>query len=99
MNSSIFTSSASWSSRRTGRSPERTQTTLSIRRGAKNSTRSSRKSRQFRSDEFLDIYKLGVMVIPTNRPVARKDANDSVYKTRREKFDAVIKEITTIQIG
>ncbi|HEX4119492.1 MAG TPA: preprotein translocase subunit SecA [Verrucomicrobiae bacterium] len=48
------------------------------------------------ADEFLDIYKLGVMVIPTNRPVARKDANDSVYKTRREKFDAVIKEITTI---
>jgi preprotein translocase subunit SecA len=46
--------------------------------------------------EFLDIYKLGVMVIPTNRPVARKDANDSVYKTRREKFNAVIKEITTI---
>ena len=46
--------------------------------------------------EFLDIYKLGVMVIPTNKPVARKDANDSVYKTRREKFNAVIKEITTI---
>jgi preprotein translocase subunit SecA len=46
--------------------------------------------------EFLDIYKLGVMVIPTNKPVARRDANDSVYKTRREKFDAVIREITTI---
>jgi preprotein translocase subunit SecA len=46
--------------------------------------------------EFLDIYKLGVMVVPTNKPVARKDANDSVYKTRREKFNAVIKEITTI---
>ena len=46
--------------------------------------------------EFLDIYKLGVMVIPTNKPVARKDANDSVYKTKREKFNAVIKEITTI---
>jgi preprotein translocase subunit SecA len=46
--------------------------------------------------EFNDIYKLGVMVVPTNRPVARKDANDSVYKTRREKFNAVIKEITTI---
>ena len=36
------------------------------------------------------------MVIPTNRPVARKDANDSVYKTKREKFNAVINEITTI---
>jgi len=47
------------------------------------------------AQEFLDIYKLGVMVIPTNRPVARKDANDSVYKTKREKFNAVIKEITT----
>src|SRR5665213_2119124 len=46
--------------------------------------------------EFLDIYKLNVMVIPTNRPVARKDSNDSVYKTRREKFNAVLKEITTI---
>jgi preprotein translocase subunit SecA len=46
--------------------------------------------------EFLDIYKLGVMVIPTNRVVARKDANDSVYKTKREKFNAVINEITTI---
>jgi preprotein translocase subunit SecA len=44
--------------------------------------------------EFLDIYKLGVLVIPTNKPVARKDANDSVYKTRREKFNAVLKEIT-----
>ncbi|MGZ4963042.1 MAG: preprotein translocase subunit SecA [Limisphaerales bacterium] len=46
--------------------------------------------------EFFDIYKLGVLVIPTNRPVARKDKNDSVYKTRREKFNAVIKEITEI---
>jgi preprotein translocase subunit SecA len=48
------------------------------------------------ASEFLDIYKLGVMVIPTNMPVARKDANDSVYKTKREKFNAVIKEITAI---
>ena len=46
--------------------------------------------------EFLDIYKLGVMVIPTNKPVARQDANDSVYKTKREKFNAVINEITSI---
>jgi preprotein translocase subunit SecA len=46
--------------------------------------------------EFFDIYKLGVLVIPTNRPVARKDANDSVYKTKREKFGAVLKEITAI---
>jgi preprotein translocase subunit SecA len=46
--------------------------------------------------EFFDIYKLGVLVIPTNRPVARKDGNDSVYKTRREKYNAVLNEIKTI---
>jgi preprotein translocase subunit SecA len=43
--------------------------------------------------EFFDIYKLGVMTIPTNRPNIRKDGHDSVYKTRREKFNAVVKEI------
>jgi len=48
------------------------------------------------ASEFLDIYKLGVLVIPTNRPVARKDANDSVYKTKREKYNAVLKEIKDI---
>ena len=46
--------------------------------------------------EFLDIYKLGVLVIPTNRPIARKDAHDTVYKTRREKYNAVIDEIKQI---
>jgi preprotein translocase subunit SecA len=46
--------------------------------------------------EFLDIYKLGVLSIPTNRPNIRKDADDSVYKTRREKFTAVVKEIKTL---
>ena len=45
------------------------------------------------ASEFFDIYKLGVLVIPTNQPVARKDANDSVYKTKREKYNAVLKEI------
>jgi preprotein translocase subunit SecA len=48
------------------------------------------------ASEFHDIYKLGVAVIPTNRPVGRKDSNDSVYKTRREKFEAAVKEIKTI---
>ena len=48
------------------------------------------------AQEFLDIYKLGVLVIPTNRPIARKDAHDTVYKTKREKFGAVVKEIETI---
>ncbi|MBA2585076.1 MAG: preprotein translocase subunit SecA [Chthoniobacterales bacterium] len=43
--------------------------------------------------EFHDIYKLDVNVIPTNRPVARADANDRIYKTRREKYNAVINEI------
>ena len=48
------------------------------------------------ASEFFDIYKLGVLVIPTNRPIARKDANDSVYKTKREKFLAVANEIKTV---
>ena len=43
--------------------------------------------------EFHDIYRLDVNIIPTNRPVARKDANDRIYKTRREKYNAVINEI------
>ena len=45
------------------------------------------------ASEFFDIYKLGVMTIPTNKPNIRKDADDSVYKTRREKFNAVVREI------
>src|SRR6266404_4185092 len=48
------------------------------------------------ASEFFDIYKLGVLVIPTNKPVARKDANDSVYKTRREKYSAVLAEIQDV---
>ena len=43
--------------------------------------------------EFLDIYKLGVLTIPTNQPNIRKDKHDSVYKTKREKFTAVVAEI------
>jgi preprotein translocase subunit SecA len=43
--------------------------------------------------EFFDIYKLGVLTIPTNKPNIRKDGHDSVYKTRREKFNAVTAEI------
>ena len=39
------------------------------------------------------IYKLDVVEIPTNRPIARKDMNDRVYKTQREKYKAVIEEI------
>ena len=43
--------------------------------------------------EFWDIYKLDVVEIPTNRPIARKDMNDRIYKTQREKYKAVIEEI------
>jgi preprotein translocase subunit SecA len=48
------------------------------------------------ASEFHDIYKLGVLVIPTNKPVARKDKHDTVYKTRREKYEAVTREIQQI---
>ena len=43
--------------------------------------------------ELWDIYKLDVVVIPTNRPISRKDMEDRVYKTKREKYTAVIDEI------
>lgn len=43
--------------------------------------------------EFWDIYKLDVVEIPTNKPVIRKDLEDRVYKTAREKYKAVIDEI------
>jgi len=42
------------------------------------------------ADEFMEIYKLDVVEIPTNLPVARKDHDDEVYRTAREKYDAVI---------
>ena len=42
--------------------------------------------------EFHEIYKLGVSVIPTNRPVIRDDRHDLVYKTRREKYNAILEE-------
>src|SRR6266480_5954954 len=43
--------------------------------------------------EFHDIYKLNVVVIPTNRPVRRVDKHDLIYKTRREKYNAIIEEV------
>jgi len=46
--------------------------------------------------EFWDIYKLDVVVIPTNKPIARKDYDDKVYKTVREKFNAVTDEIVDL---
>jgi len=46
--------------------------------------------------EFWNIYKLDVVVIPTNRPVIRNDREDMVYKTKREKYNAVIDEIVSL---
>lgn len=46
--------------------------------------------------EFWDIYKLDVVTIPTNKPVARIDMNDRVYRTKREKYAAVIEEIVRL---
>jgi len=45
------------------------------------------------ASEFHDIYKLDVAVIPTNRPIVRLDGNDLIFKTRREKYNAVVTEI------
>ncbi|MBO5471341.1 MAG: preprotein translocase subunit SecA [Bacteroidales bacterium] len=46
--------------------------------------------------EFWSIYKLDVVVIPTNRPIARNDQNDLIYKTKKAKFDAVINKIVDL---
>ena len=46
--------------------------------------------------EFWEIYKLDVVEIPTNRPIARADKDDLVYKTKREKYNAVIDEVTEL---
>ncbi|MCC6652192.1 MAG: preprotein translocase subunit SecA [Candidatus Eisenbacteria bacterium] len=47
--------------------------------------------------EFWEIYKLDVAIVPTNKPVTRKDENDVVFRTKREKFKAVIDEIVACQ--
>lgn len=44
--------------------------------------------------EFWEIYKLDVVEIPTNRPIARDDRHDLIYKTKREKYNAIIEEVT-----
>ena len=46
--------------------------------------------------EFWEIYKLDVVEIPTNRPIARRDEDDLIYKTKREKYNAVIDEVTKL---
>ena len=48
------------------------------------------------ASEFWNIYKLDVVVIPTNRPIARDDREDLIYKTKREKYNAVIEEIVRL---
>jgi preprotein translocase subunit SecA len=45
------------------------------------------------AQEFADIYKMEVLEIPTNRPVARVDEDDEVYRTAKEKYDAILKQI------
>jgi preprotein translocase subunit SecA len=47
--------------------------------------------------EFWDIYKLDVMTVPTNKPISRKDRNDLIYKTKREKYNAIIDQIVAYQ--
>ncbi len=48
------------------------------------------------AEEFWQIYKLDVMVIPTNRPIRRIDFDDQIYRTRREKYKAIIDEIAEL---
>ncbi|MEY3435319.1 MAG: hypothetical protein RLZZ195_815 [Pseudomonadota bacterium] len=45
------------------------------------------------AEEFYEIYKLDVVELPTNRPMIRKDFNDKIFRTEKEKFDAIIKQI------
>ena len=47
--------------------------------------------------EFWEIYELDVIEIPTNKPIARKDSNDLVYKTKREKYNAIIQEVIELR--
>ena len=47
--------------------------------------------------ELWDIYKLDVVVVKTNKPIVRNDQNDLVYKTGREKYQAIIQEIENIR--
>ena len=47
--------------------------------------------------EFFEIYKLEVMVVPTNKPVVREDEDDAIYKTRREKYNAIINKIKELR--
>ena len=48
------------------------------------------------SEEFMKIYKLDVVIIPTNKPCVRDDMDDVIYKTMREKYDAIVEEINRV---
>ena len=45
------------------------------------------------SEEFFDIYKLNVVSVPTNNPMVRKDFNDQIFRTEKEKYEAITKKI------
>ena len=47
------------------------------------------------AEEFYEIYKLDVVEVPTNRPMVRKDFNDKIFRTEKEKYNAIIKEIVS----
>ncbi|MCE1273590.1 MAG: SEC-C domain-containing protein, partial [Chlorobiales bacterium] len=49
------------------------------------------------ASEFFEIYKLDVVVIPTNRPISRRDLDDLVYKTRREKYNAIVNKVVELK--
>jgi preprotein translocase subunit SecA len=51
------------------------------------------------AEEFMKIYKLEVVVIPTNEPCIREDRDDVIYKTMREKFNAIVEEINNISVS
>ncbi|MGB2862285.1 MAG: preprotein translocase subunit SecA [Sedimentisphaerales bacterium] len=51
------------------------------------------------SEEFMNIYKLEVIVIPTNEPCIRDDREDAIYKSMREKFNAIVEEINEISLA
>ena len=51
------------------------------------------------ADEFMEIYNLGVVEVPTNRPIARIDEDDAVYRTAQEKYAAIVEEIQKAHEG
>ena len=45
------------------------------------------------AEEFFDIYKLNVVSVPTNQKMIREDLNDKIYRTEKEKYDAILKKL------